>query len=120
IYPDSLIVSAGASAVSGDGTNVCTTVPGTSGTPVYRVAVGLTYDYQASGCITIQQGAGAHSADPDGNMYLNTCTTFTGGSAMADNSFVCSGFISYSLVGEIEGTCVQLGSSGSFVAPASG
>ena len=117
-----IVLGAGASVVSGDGTNVCTTVPGASGTgtPVYRVAVGLTYDYEASGCIAVQEGDGAQSADPDGNRFMNSCATFTGGPAMADNSFVCSGFISYSLVGKVAGTCIQLGSSGSFVAPASG
>jgi hypothetical protein len=102
-------------------TNVCTTVPGTAtGTSFYRVAAGQTYNYDASGCITFSEGAGAPSSDPDGNRYLNTCMTFTDGPMTADSSFVCPGLISYSLVGKVGGTCVQLGTSGSFIAATSG
>jgi hypothetical protein len=111
-------VSGVASVVSGDGTNVCTTLPGTAleGTPVYRVVAGQIYNYEASGCISF----GGGTSDPDGNQYLNTCTMFTGGPAKGDSSYVCPGLISYSLVSKVGGTCIQLGSTGSFVAPATG
>lgn len=98
-------------------------VPGnaSAGVSFGNVVAGQTYSYQASGCITFQSGAGAHSSDPDGNQYFNTCTTFTGAAFAAPGGFLCPGLSAWSLVGKINGgSCIQLGSTGTFVAATSG
>src|SRR6266404_4824074 len=50
-----------------------------------------------------------------GNIVAGAC-----GPAIGDNSFTCPGLKAFSLVAKVNGQCIQLGSSGAFVAPASG
>jgi titin len=87
-----------------------------------NVIAGRTYRYQASGCMQISLGYQRLVLffDPDGNGHPDpTCwgspTNFT-----ARQIATCPGLRTGSLVGKIGDTCIQLGSGGSFVAPASG
>jgi pimeloyl-ACP methyl ester carboxylesterase len=102
--------------------SVCHSVPGNAsgGVSFGNVVAGqtYTYSYSASGCIYMG-GPSWSSTDADGNLYTN-CTTFVQkmDPALAK---ICDGLTTFSLVGKIAGSqCVQLGKSGSFVAPASG
>ena len=80
--------------------------------------VGQTYSYQASGCVE-HNFDGAYN-DPDGNTYTNGCTAFYTNNP-ANANFLCPGLTAYSLVGKINGgSCIQLGSTGTFVAASSG
>jgi hypothetical protein len=102
------------------GSNVCNTILGTAsnGQSFGTVTAGLTYNYQASGCILF--AAGQYS-NPDGKHSADGCTTFDGpGQVGGYPNFLCPGLTNWSLVGKIGGTCIQLGKSGSMVAPASG
>ncbi|MGA2139353.1 MAG: M36 family metallopeptidase [Verrucomicrobiia bacterium] len=102
------------------GSNVCNAVLGTAsnGQSFGTVTAGLTYNYQASGCISFASG---QYSDPDGKHSWDDCTTFDGpGQVGGYPNFLCPGLTNWSLVGKIGGTCIQLGKSGSMVAPASG
>jgi hypothetical protein len=107
----------------GSGSPVCITVPGASPTGVTfgNVVAGQAYPYSASGCITLQTGTNPLRSDPNGNMYTNTCSAFVSGpTPTPEPSAICPGLVAYSLVGKVGGTCLQLGSSGTFVAPSTG
>ncbi len=82
-----------------------------------NVGAGLVYNYQASGCVGVNQNGNV--VDPDGRKYVGQCSgsSTTGATSSA---FCCPGQKAWSLVGKVNGTCVQLGSGGSFVAPADG
>jgi alpha-tubulin suppressor-like RCC1 family protein len=108
---------------SGNGPSVNNTVPAGSsiGVNFGSVIAGRTYAYQASGCV-----AGARNAtvwgDPGGNWYYlvnSSCALFQG-KWVGGRGFTCPGFFAGSLVGKVGGYCVQLGTNGTFVAPASG
>ena len=123
----SLAVSSPGGLTVVSGSPVCITVPGasSSGVAFGNVVAGQAYPYTASGCIPFQIDIGGgpqsvHSADPDGNSYTNTCANFTDPASAAPSGFVCPGLLRVSLVGKVGSACVQLGSSGSFVAPSSG
>ncbi|MGD0651989.1 MAG: M4 family metallopeptidase [Verrucomicrobiia bacterium] len=103
------------------GTNICKALPGNAsgGVSFADMVAGQTYAHQASGCVAYNLD-GAFS-DPDGKTYTNSCANYTGTGAVATANFSCPGLKAWSLVGKISGgPCIQLGSSGSFVAPASG
>jgi hypothetical protein len=93
----------------------CPNVPGTAaaGTLFGNVISGQTYCYHAFGAITYNFD-GCQS-DPNGNIIAGAC-----GSAIVDGSFTCPGLAAFSLVGKVNGQCIQLGSDGTFVAPSSG
>ncbi|HXI82911.1 MAG TPA: hypothetical protein VNL17_02335 [Verrucomicrobiae bacterium] len=93
----------------------CPTVPGNSaaGASFGSIVAGQTYSYQASG--TVGFNLDGCQSDPDGNIVAGACQPAT-----ADNSFTCPGLKAFSLVGKINGQCLQLGTSGTFLAPASG
>ena len=95
--------------------SICLNVPAgaTNGAFVAHVVEGQTYSYQASGVVGFNSD-GCQS-DPDGNIVVGTCSP-----AIADNSFTCPGLKAFSLVGDLYGECIQLGSTGTFVAPLSG
>ncbi|MGD0059239.1 MAG: fibronectin type III domain-containing protein [Verrucomicrobiia bacterium] len=106
-------------------TNICLTLDGfnsSSGQPVGQVTAGWGCTYQASGCITINVGCGSscNSADPNGNEYSTNICVGSSTNTTAGEGFACSGLIAYSLVGEVNGECIQLGTSGSFTSPATG
>ena len=101
----------------------CLSVPATaSGGVVYgNVISGEAYGYQASGCARVTQNP--IFVDPNGVQYTNNCapTSFDHAPEIAaGDGYPCPGFAQYSLVGKVNGTCVQLGTSGQFVAPATG
>ena len=102
------------------GTSICDTVPGgdPGGASFGDIIAGQTYLYQASGCV--ERNLDGAFNDPDGKTYKNPCVTLVSGPTNAPADFLCPGLMSYSLVGKVGGTCIQLGSNGSFVAPASG
>ena len=82
------------------------------------VTAGITYFFQASGLVTFL-GAGNCQSDPDGRVA--GCASGSVPTARrGGNQFVCPELSAWSLVGKIANQCIQLGSSGSFVAPASG
>jgi uncharacterized repeat protein (TIGR03803 family) len=100
----------------------CTNVPGNAsqGVTITNVVAGQTYAYSASGCASVNSALNAWD-DPDGNEHSDSnCMNFTSrwiGSA----GFTCPGIVSHSLVAKINGgPCIQLGSSGIFIAPTSG
>jgi hypothetical protein len=100
----------------------CLTLPGTAGGGVSlgNVVAGQTYGYSASGCIE-DSFTGGHFEDPDGTIYTNGCTMLFTNYVIAGSNNICPGLKAYSLVGKINGgSCLQLGTMGSFVASASG
>jgi uncharacterized repeat protein (TIGR03803 family) len=100
----------------------CVAVPGSAGGGVTcgSVVAGQTYGYQATGCIAYNTD-GTGFSHPDGLASTNGCDQpFFMSLGTADGTFICPGLVKVSLVGKIGGTCIQLGPSGSFVAPASG
>ncbi len=99
----------------------CSTVPAAASEGVFvgNVVSGQTYTYQASGCVAVN-GAGTAYDDPNGTESPNPSCSGPFSSFLADGTFPCPGLIAHQLVGEINGTCIPLGSSGSFTAPASG
>jgi alpha-tubulin suppressor-like RCC1 family protein len=105
--------------LSGNGTSVVSTLAGSNegGVTNLTVVAGHTYNYQASGCVDENW-----PSDPDGNTYWGSCTNLGlfAHRSVADGDAPCPGLMASSLVGEIGYACVQLGSNGSFVAPASG
>ena len=105
------------------GTNICGMVQayGGVGTAFGSVTAGQAYGYEASGCITFSGYPGYESADPDGFQYTNTCGFLVGTQVVAGSSFHCPSLLAWSLIGNIgTGSCVQLGSTGTFVAVESG
>lgn len=118
------------------------TVPGNSVVDGGKVTKGQRYWFEASGLVGVNiggpNGGPATKADPDGRTISQTDGTATAPHP-ADGRFPCPGLATHSLVGMIgvtptsrvksgeEGTddransgTVQLGSKGSFVAPATG
>ncbi len=122
-FSDTVTIIAPILSLSGQ---VCDTVPAASdgGTSFGSVVAGQTYIYQASGCCGRDAGCGGscNTSDPDGNVYSSgDCSGTLGTGMVASEDFVCPGLKAWSLVGIINGgDSVQLGSSGSFVAPVSG
>ena len=104
------ILPAALSVISG--TNICLEVPGrdSQGTDFGYVYAGLTYIYTASG---------ENSPDVFASLYEDADGLPDGGYP-ADSTYICPGLRVWSMVGKINGTCVQLGTHGSFVAPTSG
>jgi dolichyl-phosphate beta-glucosyltransferase len=96
------------------------TVPGQGRKSLGRVEEGAQYWFEATGRVGINVGCNpaCSTADPDGNT-LNQDST-TGEATAADDRFPCPGLRTHSLVGKINGHCVQLGRDGSFTAPANG
>lgn len=105
----------------------------TSGVSYGTVIEGQTYQYFAEGCAVVSyypvHDVTYKTSDPDGNQYLGYYDPDYGGSyicdtfwqrSIASSGFPCPGLVAYSLVGKVGGHCIQLGSRGSFVAPASG
>ncbi len=94
------------------GTNICLNVPGSTsqGTDFGPVYAGLTYSYTATG---------VNSPNAFSSLFENADGLPDGGSP-ADSTYICPGLRVWSMVGKINGTCVQLGTHGSFVAPTSG
>ena len=77
---------------------------------------GHTYYYYASGCVGLNVGCGdspCTMVDPNGNLCSGA---FYGG----PTNYICPSLTAFSLVGKIGDACVQLGETGSFVAPSSG
>jgi uncharacterized repeat protein (TIGR03803 family) len=103
-------------------TTTCLSVSSTAskGAPFGNVVAGEWYSYTATGCVRLAQGQ--IYVDPDGVQYTTTCgpTFFYHAPEVAVNGYPCPSLVRYSLVGEVNGTCIQLGSSGLFAAPASG
>jgi len=95
-------------------TNNCVTVPGDYSNPVVwgGVVGGQAYAYEASGLVAYHNGC---QADPDGNMVSGTCVSDGPG-----YHFSCDASIHFSLIGQVNDQCIQLGTSGAFVAPSSG
>jgi len=88
-----------------------------SGTSFGTVIAGQTYTYQASGCAI---RGGGNNVDPDGNQYSDfSCSVFVQ-KQPAWSGCICPSLTAFSLVGEVGGACIQLGKSGTFVAPATG
>src|ERR1051326_4803207 len=77
--------------------SICASVPAAAsgGVSFGNVVAGQTYGYQASGCI--RRSVEPNFADPDGNQYINGCTTFIT-NAMAPGSYVCPGLSRFALV----------------------
>jgi hypothetical protein len=103
------------------GTNICNALPAAApnGQSFGNVLAGQTYSYLASGCV-VHNFQGTGNSDPDGNQYSDNCTTFLQ-KEVAPTSYLCPGIIRFSLVGKINGgSCIQMGTAGSFVAAASG
>ena len=106
-------------------TNVCITVAGSnsSGQPAGQITAGQACSYQASGCVGINTclfSGTCMSADPDGNTYVGTSCGGSSTESSASQTFECPGLVAYSLVGTVNGNCIQLGTSGSFAPPTSG
>jgi hypothetical protein len=103
--------------------STCASVPAVaSGGVLFGTVVGgQTYTYSASGCAKWGNFADEFS-DPDGNIYsASGCATFVHGPTAGTANFQCPRLGWASLVGRINGgPCMQLGSSGSFVAATSG
>jgi hypothetical protein len=99
---------------------VCASVPAAAsgGVPFGNVVAGQTYSYQASGVAHFNFGV--CEADPDGNLTINGQATNTCLAIQGDSTFTCPGLQGFSLVGKVNGACIQLGSGGTFVAPSSG
>ncbi|HXI85640.1 MAG TPA: thrombospondin type 3 repeat-containing protein [Verrucomicrobiae bacterium] len=95
--------------------SICSDVSATAvnGVSLGNVVAGQTYSYQASG--VVGYNLDGCQSDPDGNIVAGACSPATG-----DDSFTCPGLKAFSLVGKVNGQCLQLGSSGTFVAPSSG
>ena len=101
----------------GSGTNVCHDIAGnsSSGQSFGTVTAGSTYPYAVSGTVALNLD-GCYS-DPNGNIVAGPCAPQTNSPA----GFVCPGLKSWSLVGKINGgSCIQLGSGGSFITSESG
>lgn len=117
-----LTINSVGSLGSGNGSPIANTVwaNNSSGVPFGSVIGGYTYLYQASGCVEFNDNGGF--SDPDGYLYSGSCTNFEekAVSVPASDDYICPGTIGHSLIGEVNGDCVQLGTSGSFVAPTSG
>ncbi len=94
------------------GTDICLSVPGSNsqGTDCGPVYAGLTYSYTATGVV---------SPNAFSSLFENADGLPDGGSP-ADSTYICPGLRVWSMVGKINGACVQLGTAGSFVAPTSG
>jgi len=90
-----------------------------NGTAWGAVVADRTYWYQASGCVAFNKDGNAFS-DPDGNVSSMPGCSNSAGRGVAAGLFTCPGLYKCSLVGTVGGACIQLGSRGSFVAPASG
>ncbi|HTS19671.1 MAG TPA: choice-of-anchor tandem repeat GloVer-containing protein [Verrucomicrobiae bacterium] len=91
---------------------MCGFVSATTPTNLFMmVTAGQVYTYTASG-----------TACYDVDLPSSDCVGPNGGFAFSTNGqiFVCMGLAPESLVGELNGTCIQLGTSGTFVAPSSG
>ncbi|HTS18574.1 MAG TPA: LamG-like jellyroll fold domain-containing protein [Verrucomicrobiae bacterium] len=101
-------------------TSLCQPVPATSGGSTFsNVIAGVSYFYDAWGCATFDLDG--NYTDPNGLIYTNHCADYTGGPQTANSGFLCPGLISFSLVGQINGSsCFQLGESGVFVPTTSG
>ncbi|MGD1020542.1 MAG: protease pro-enzyme activation domain-containing protein, partial [Verrucomicrobiia bacterium] len=101
-------------------TNICAIIPGadSSGVAFGNVMGGQVYAYQASGCI--QRDYNQNFADPNGDISTNDCALFYANDWIAPSSYTCPGLYSFSLVGKVNGECIQLGTNGSFTAPSSG
>jgi hypothetical protein len=86
---------------------------GTNGTTWGPVTAGQLYSYEGGGYLFVGKGC---RYDPNGHLLSGgTCSTGT-----ADATFICPGLAAYSLVGKVNGQCIQLGTQGSFMAPDSG
>jgi PKD repeat protein len=101
--------SSGALQIVSD-TNVCMPIPATmpEGTAITGVVAGRTYYYSAGGMAAWDWPSG-HSVSANGFYGIP-----------GNSAFVCPGLAQMSLVGKLNGICIQLGTSGSFVAPATG
>ena len=103
-------------------TCMCTNVPANAsmGVTIGNVTAGQAYGYSASGCVGVN--ADGFFGNPDGVKFFPNCSTFysVADAALAGDICPASGFIRFSLVGKVGGTCIQLGRSGAFVAPSSG
>jgi alpha-tubulin suppressor-like RCC1 family protein len=89
-----------------------------SGVSVGSISAGQTYTYQASGCTWSDDVL--HHSDPNGNQYFEgTCDIFVG-RQVGGAGLICPSLVRVSLVGEVGGDCIQLGTNGTFVAPTSG
>lgn len=95
--------------------NVCQTVPATadSGVDFGKVYAGIQYTVTASGSAAYDCPGGLY-VDPNGQPYG---AAFVGAT---NQHFTCATLYPFSLVGELNGNCIQLGSSASFVAPVTG
>ncbi|MGD1020539.1 MAG: choice-of-anchor tandem repeat GloVer-containing protein [Verrucomicrobiia bacterium] len=91
--------------------SICTNVPANveAGTAVMTVIGGEVYTFTAT-------GTACYDAAP------TYCVGPNGGFAFTTNgqNFVCMGLAPESLVGEVNGECIQLGTAGTFIAPSSG
>lgn len=99
---------------------ICGTVMGTdsAGDIFGGVVAGRSYTYQASGCVSYASGA---YSDPNGMRSTNGCFAFRiPGIIGGYPNYTCPGLTNWSLIGEVDGNCIQLGEDGCFVAPATG
>ena len=106
----------------GPNLSVCAIVnaANSSGTFITNVIAGQLCTYQASGCVGINSDNTAY-VDPDGrNHTLSNCGGAFTILTNASPAFTCPGLVGWSLVAKIGASCIQLGTSGSFVAPVSG
>ncbi|MCY2928849.1 MAG: LamG domain-containing protein [Planctomycetota bacterium] len=99
-------------------------VPANASADAGEVIQGHRYWFEACGLVGINvggpNGGPAHKAEPDGHTISQRDITVVDPQP-ADSRFPCPGLATHSLVGKIgTSSCVQLGSKGSFVAPASG
>ena len=96
-------------------TTICAPVPAATETGVVfgTISAGSVYTYTATGTASYDCPGGLY-VDPNGMPY---------GPGMSAGNLAnlhCLGLLALSLVGKVNGTCVQLGSSGTFTAQNSG
>jgi len=110
----SLVLTTAALAIPANAQTTCLPVSGSgAGTSFGTVVAGQTYSYTATGLIGFNFDGCKSDAD-------GFATAPCSGRGIADNAFLCPGLWGVSLVGRLNGECIQLGTSGSFVAPSSG
>ncbi|MCG3150312.1 MAG: hypothetical protein PCFJNLEI_03795 [Verrucomicrobiae bacterium] len=112
-FTNSVYLSALTGTLTGQ---VCGTVSGTSSAGVVfgNVVAGERYTFSSSGSIAFNY-SGCRT-DADGAIAAGACAA----TSNAPSGFICTGLRAWSLVGKVGGNCVQLGTVGAFVAPATG